>query len=237
MIKKNTDDRAKIKRRLGDLSFTLFAAIIIPASYCAYGLKGLATLAFAFFLPLYVLRLIVWSFWSRLRPFLNAKLNPRAWTVLTFCIWGGLAILILVLAPSTLLKTGKVSLPTWAQIAGLLIAAGGLMMALWAQWLLGLQTTILTTRIFDQEKEDDPKVIATGPFALVPHPIFVGEWLTMLGCFLLTEQISLLGLLVVALLTDAFAAKGEEKDLQARFGKEYQAYRSKFPSLFRKRND
>jgi protein-S-isoprenylcysteine O-methyltransferase Ste14 len=35
-------------------------------------------------------------------------------------------------------------------------------------------------------------------------------------------------LLSIAFLSDIFAAKGEEKDLKARFGEEYRAYRSQF---------
>jgi protein-S-isoprenylcysteine O-methyltransferase Ste14 len=218
-----------VKRKKGDLFFTLFVPVLVLACYFARGLDGMASLSLAFFLPLYLIRLVVWSSWSRLSSFLAAKLNPRAWTLLVFCIWGGQGILIWLVAPSTL--------PTWSRIAGLVIAAGGTLMAYWAQWLLGLNTAILTARIFDQEKNDTQKVISTGPFALVPHPIFVGEWLVALGCFLLTEQIALLAMLPVAILTDTFAARGEEKDLCARFGDQYKRYRSKFSLFLRRKRD
>jgi protein-S-isoprenylcysteine O-methyltransferase Ste14 len=88
-----------------------------------------------------------------------------------------------------------------------------------------------------RETKEEQKVVKTGPYALFPHPIFLGEWLLIFGCFLLTSQVSLLVSLSIAFLSDIFAAKGEEKDLKARFGEEYRAYRSQFSFSTYKRDE
>lgn len=215
-------------KRLEDMLFIFIVVLSILFSYFIYGLNGLAILTVAFFLPLYIIRIIIWSFWFWLRPWLLVNLTSRAWNILLFSIWGSIAIFIWLLAPNLLLRHKDISLPAWIQTLGFVLAIGGVVIGLWSEWLLGLQTAILTTRIFDKDSKEEQKIITTGPYALFPHPIFLSEWLIISGCFLFTSQTYLLILLVVALLTDMFAAKGEEKDLRIRFSKGYQNYRSKF---------
>lgn len=216
-----------MKRRSGDILFIIFATFIIPVCYWDRGLEGFATLTVAFFLPLYVMRLVIWSSWSRLHPWLLANTTPRSWAISVFTMWGCMGVLVWLTSP-VILNSLELSLPRWVQPIGIVIAAVGLFLALWAQWLLGFQTAILTTRIFESDKKEQTRVVSTGPYALSPHPIFLGEWLIISGCFLLTSQIFLLVLLLIAFLTDMFAAREEEKDLQSRFGEEYKIYRSQF---------
>ena len=87
---------------------------------------------------------------------------------------------------------------------------------------------MLITRIFDEQTTEGREVVKTGPYAVVPHPCFLGEWLIISGCFLLTGEFAMLALLVIAVLVDTFAARGEEKDLVERFGDEYEKYRYRF---------
>ncbi|MEW6620606.1 MAG: isoprenylcysteine carboxylmethyltransferase family protein [bacterium] len=216
-----------MKSRFQDILFILFAVVVIPFCYWTCGMRGLAVLAWAFFLPLYVLRLVIWSFWTRLKSWLSAKCTAISWNILAFGVGGTLGIIVWFVL-STILNVPRFILPKWLQMLGFLIATVGLILALWAQWLLGLQTAILTTRIFGKDKQEERRVVSTGPYAIFPHPIFLGEWLTIIGCFLLTSQISLLMLLLIAFLSDMFAASREERDLQERFGEEYKTYRSRF---------
>lgn len=224
-----------MRRRMGDVSFICLICLLMVFSYYAYGLRGFAIVLWAVLLPLYLLRLLVWSFWLWLCQWLSSKFTPKSYVVLVFFIWGSLSVLIWFYIPNILLSVGKFLLPTWVRIVGFILAGCGLVLSSWAQLLIGHKTAILITRIFDKETIENQRIIKTGPYALFPHPIFLGEWLIIFGCFLLTLEISLLCLLLIALLSDMFAAKGEEKDLRERFGKEYQDYRSRFSLLIRRR--
>lgn len=225
-----------MNKRLGDILFIFITTFLfIPVSYCAYGLRGLAILTVAFFLPLYVIRIIIWASWSWLCPWLSAKLTPKSWTMLVFSVWASLGIFIWISASD--LGSWQISFPTWIKILGFVLATAGVVLSLWAEWLLGLKTAILTTRIFDKESKEEQKLISTGPYALFAHPIFLGEWLIIFGCFLLTSWIFLLVLLLVAFFSDVFSARGEERDLRLRFGEEYRNYRSMFLFFIRRKRE
>lgn len=218
-----------MKRISGDISFICLICVLMAFSYYVYGLKGFAIVLWALLLPLYILRIFVWSSWSWLQRWLSSVFTPISYVILVFFIWGILSVLIWVLFGNmVLLSAAKILLPTWLRILGFVLAGGGLILSLWAQLLIGFKTAILITRIFDKKTQKIVKIVKTGPYALFPHPIFLGEWLIIFGCFLLTSQVSLLVLLLIAFLSDIFAARGEEKDLQARFGGEYRTYRSQF---------
>jgi protein-S-isoprenylcysteine O-methyltransferase Ste14 len=218
-----------MKRRLGDISFICLICLLMVSSYYVYGLRGFVIVLWALFLPLYILRIFVWSSWSWLQRWLSSVFTPSSYVILVFFSWGILSILVWILVANMVVIVGPSKiLPTWVRLLGSVLAGGGLTLSLWAQWLIGFKTAILITRIFDKETKEGQKVVKTGPYALFPHPIFLGEWLVIFGCFFLTSQVSLLVLLSIAFLSDIFAAKGEERDLQARFGEEYRAYRSQF---------
>lgn len=218
-----------MKKRLPDILFILVTGLSIFLFYFIYNIRGLAVLTLIFLLPIYIMRILFWGFWPKLRSWLTTEHTPGVWNVLVFSIWIILALLLLIVfAPQMLSKVGRISLPLWIQIAGFVLAVVGLVLSLWAQSILGLETAIHSTRIFENGQKGERRVINTGPYALLPHPIFLGEWLIILGCFLFTSEILLLGLLLIAVIVDRFSAKSEEKDLRQRFGKEYQDYRSHF---------
>ncbi|MEW6607059.1 MAG: methyltransferase [bacterium] len=224
-----------MKRRLGDVLFIWIICLLMVFFYYGYGLKGFAIVLWILFLPLYLLRLLVWSFWLGLRQWLSVKFTPKSYVILVFCIWGSLSVLLWLYIPNILSSVGKFPLPTWVRIVGFILAAWGLILSFWAQWLIGFKTAILITRIFNKWTIKNQRVIKTGPYALFPHPIFIGEWLIIFGCLLLTLETALLYLLLAAFLVDIFAARGEEKDLKERFGKEYQDYRSQILLLIKRK--
>jgi len=218
--------------RSGDILFLLASAAAVLASYWMIGVRGLALATLAFFLPLYPIRLAVWLSWKRLRPWLAARWSPLHWYVFAFGTWGFLAIIVWIVASKTMAPL-RLDLPAWLRLLGIVVLAGGLALGGWAQWLLGLRRAILTTAIFGNEKEES--VIGHGPYAFVPHPLFLGEWLVIAGCSLATSEIWLLAILVLGIPIDLFAAKSEERDLEERLGDTYVAYRSRF--RYRRRSD
>jgi len=212
-----------VKGRQADLLIDVLGLTGIGLPYRFGGSPDLAVLALAFFLPIYVIRLAVWSFWPCLRTWASERLTPTGWVAGAIAVWAALAAAVACAAPMVLL--GSVILPWWAGWIGLVAACSGLLLAMWAEWLLGFRTAILATRVFDRHGADATRVIDTGPYALVPHPMFVGEGMMILGCFLLSGELAVLALFLVSVLVNLYAARGEEKDLRARFGDDYASYR------------
>jgi protein-S-isoprenylcysteine O-methyltransferase Ste14 len=224
-----------VRERIGDILFLFFVALLAGASYWLHGPRGFALLTLAFFLPLYPMRLVIWSSWNKLQPWLAARWSPLRWQLFAFGTWASMGAVVWFLG-ATMPSGWNPELPLWLRVCGGGLLIAGLALGAWAQWLLGLQTAILTNAIF--RRRDEVEVVTGGPYAIAPHPIFVSEWLIVLGCSLTTSELWLLAILLIGVPADLFAARGEEKDLQARFGEKYGAYRSRFVSWYsgRKKN-
>ncbi len=78
--------------------------------------------------------------------------------------------------------------------------------------------------VFD---EIEPKIVDTGVYAHVRHPMYLGSILLYVGLW--TTSLSLLSLipLLVVIIGYNFLASAEEKLLEARFGHEYQEYKNR----------
>lgn len=216
-----------VKIKLADLLFTLVIFLLIMFSFLKFRTRGLVYSTFAFLTPLYFLRLIIWSNWIRFKTWAEVCLTPIKWNILIFSYWVILGFLVWLSMLNVPFLIVKVSLNLWLSGVGIIILFCGVFLALWAQWQVGLQTAILTTRIFDNQNQNNKKIISKGAYAIFPHPIFLGEHLVILGCFLITGTVSLIFLLLIAFIVDLFAARNEEKDLRHRFGETYEEYRSK----------
>jgi protein-S-isoprenylcysteine O-methyltransferase Ste14 len=73
----------------------------------------------------------------------------------------------------------------------------------------------------------DHKVIKTGPYRLLRHPIYTGIFLTVIGLFLMNGRwLGLLGVLVLVV-AYYFKIAAEERLLLTHFGEEYRDYMKK----------
>jgi protein-S-isoprenylcysteine O-methyltransferase Ste14 len=111
------------------------------------------------------------------------------------------------------------------QIAGLLIEAAGLGFAIWARYHLGQYWSGIIAI------KEGHKLIRTGPYAWVRHPIYTGITVGLLGSAIwIGEWGALLG---VALLAIAYLRKisQEERFLDQEFGMEYDQYRHEVKAL------
>jgi protein-S-isoprenylcysteine O-methyltransferase Ste14 len=85
----------------------------------------------------------------------------------------------------------------------------------------------------------DHRLVTTGPYRLIRHPMYAGYLLLFLGAFLLSAG-WLIGLAGAAIILSLMTARlpREEALLSQRFGREYQDYRAEtgrfFPRLMRK---
>lgn len=140
--------------------------------------------------------------------------------------WPPILLLILITAAIGL---GRIMPLPWpglndgaAQIIGLVIGAGGIVLALWSAWTLHqAKTTIRPDRGAD-------RLVTTGPFRRFRNPIYIADVMILLGVAELTKNIWFVAaaVLFVGLVT-WLAILPEERHLEARFGAAYRAYKAR----------
>jgi protein-S-isoprenylcysteine O-methyltransferase Ste14 len=109
--------------------------------------------------------------------------------------------------------------------AGLAIAVIGLAFAVWARVYIGRDWSAAVTL------QEGHKIVRTGPYAVVRHPIYSGFMLASLGTAIALGPVA--GLLGTALVVVAWGYKSrlEEVFLIEHFGAEYEHYRRDVKAL------
>ncbi len=112
-------------------------------------------------------------------------------------------------------------------VVGLVLIIGGASLALWsiqAQMTVGMGTPVpmMPTR----------RLVVKGPFAYCRNPMTLGTFIGFLGVSVWVASFSAIVMVVIltALLL-LYVRLVEEKELEARFGSEYQEYRQHTPFL------
>jgi protein-S-isoprenylcysteine O-methyltransferase Ste14 len=106
----------------------------------------------------------------------------------------------------------------WIDVAGVLVTAAGIALAIWARFHLGQNWSSAVSVKVGHE------LIQSGPYRWVRHPIYTGLLLGMVGTAMVRGQVrSLLG---IALLLAGFWVKLgiEEQFMRKTFGEEYEEY-------------
>ena len=92
--------------------------------------------------------------------------------------------------------------------------------------------------VFGTERSE-PKVISTGAFSIVRHPIYTGAILFYLGATIITMSIASAAFWILIIIFYILIARYEERILTEEFGEEYLNYKKKtgllFPKLTRTR--
>ena len=173
---------------------------------------------------LWLLWLVSWlaaSFWAKrpvTRPPLRDELVYRTLTVL-----GAALIFWQVERVDPLGQLWVTNLVVgWLSVA---LAIAGFAFAWWARLRLGTLWSGSVTR------KDDHKIIDTGPYGLVRHPIYTGLLLALFATVL--DHGSIFALVGVLVLTVAFYVKArlEERFLSAELGPGYGQYKQRVPML------
>ena len=108
---------------------------------------------------------------------------------------------------------------------GLVLTLAGFALSLWARFYLGRNWSALVTL------KEDHKLVRTGPYAIVRHPIYSGFMLATLGTAIAFGELR--GLISVALVVIAWGYKSrlEEALMVEQFGAEYERYRANVKGL------
>ena len=129
-----------------------------------------------------------------------------------------------VLLFRTHLDTGALNerfAPDWAWVAwiGALLAVVGIGLAIWARIYLGRQWSSAV------EIRADHKLIASGPYARLRHPIYTGMLTAMLGTALTLGEWRGLVAVLIATIGFSYKAKREERFLKDEFGSAFDEHR------------
>jgi protein-S-isoprenylcysteine O-methyltransferase Ste14 len=108
---------------------------------------------------------------------------------------------------------------------GLAVTTTGLAFSIWARFYLGRNWSAFIT------VKEDHKLVRSGPYAIVRHPIYSGFMLATLGTAIAYGQVA--GLISVALIVGAWGYKSrlEETAMTEQFGQEYERYRREVKGL------
>jgi protein-S-isoprenylcysteine O-methyltransferase Ste14 len=119
-----------------------------------------------------------------------------------------------------------ITLPLVVNAIGLMLFNGAALVILWSHIELG--------RFWSDQLETLPehRVIQSGPYAYVRHPLYSSYLILTIGFFLATANWLVGALMLVYFLAVAARAWKEEAMLVTRLGSAYQAYREKTPRFF-----
>ena len=108
---------------------------------------------------------------------------------------------------------------------GLVLTALGLGFALWARFYIGKNWDAMVVL------KEDHKLVRTGPYAIVRHPIYSGFMLATLGTAIAHGQVGRLAGVALIVIAWGYKARVEETFLMQRFGPEYEDYRRHVKAL------
>ena len=110
-------------------------------------------------------------------------------------------------------------------VAGFVLTVAGIAFAIWARLYIGRNWSSAVTI------KQDHQLIRSGPYSLVPHPIYSGIILASLGTALALRQVR--GLIAWPIIIAAFWQKAriEERFMLEHFGSEYERYRHETKAL------
>jgi protein-S-isoprenylcysteine O-methyltransferase Ste14 len=137
-----------------------------------------------------------------------------------------LGSLILFLADPDQLSFVFINLPLFLNAIGLVLFNGAALVIVWSHIVLG--------RFWSGELETLPehRVVQSGPYAVVRHPLYSSYLVLTIGFFLATANWLVGALMLTYFVTVAARARKEEEMLVARLGPAYNAYRAKTPRFF-----
>ena len=113
-------------------------------------------------------------------------------------------------------------------LVGTFLLIIGAVWILWGRFTLGQSHNI--SSVTGVQLFADHRLVTTGPYAFVRHPMYLGFTLAILGTLLIYRTWSILFIAVHGLVF-VFRARREEEALTATFGQEWQEYCRRVPAI------
>jgi protein-S-isoprenylcysteine O-methyltransferase Ste14 len=140
-----------------------------------------------------------------------------------------LVLIIVLLFTTPFFSNHFIESNIYNQMFGLVICAFGIAFAIWARITLGENWSANPV-----ELKKEHKLIITGPYKLVRHPIYSGVILGLLGTTIANLQLRILILFLLVTFGMILRSKMEEKLMSKQFGDDYLEYKKKSKFLIPK---
>jgi protein-S-isoprenylcysteine O-methyltransferase Ste14 len=179
-----------------------------------------------------ILPAILWLFWLIfwLLAARRTAANRRMETLLTGASYRiplvlGIILMVVPRSPLPLLNLTLWPLTPPIVAAGVVLTAAGLAFAVWARVHLGKYWSGRVTLKVDH------RVIQTGPYAWVRHPIYSGLLLALLGTTITLSTLHASIGFVLMFISFVRKLQIEENWLRSHFGEEYERYQKRVKAL------
>jgi protein-S-isoprenylcysteine O-methyltransferase len=160
------------------------------------------------------------AIWSRDRAKVKGRRDDR-FSMLAIGVSIGLANSLAFNGPR-LLGWRIPAPPQLLAALGIMLIWAGIALRLWSVRTLGRFFRVTVT------VQDDHRLVDTGPYRRLRNPSYTGALITMAGVGLaLGNWLSLAAMVLIPMLGFGWRIRVEEASLAARFGKDYEAYRSR----------
>ena len=161
---------------------------------------------------------------SRRNRFVEHAVRPR---LVLGALEIGLAVLYLTVARGRmrLVPGSEAAVPLPLAALGATVALAGALIAAWAKVTLG--------RLFSATfgVKEGHRLVTTGPYAIVRHPIYTGMVAFLAGSALVWNDLALLAVAAAAALLFAAHVRVEEEMFLRHFGDDYRRYQERTPAL------
>jgi protein-S-isoprenylcysteine O-methyltransferase Ste14 len=175
--------------------------------------------------PMWLAIFIIWAVSGlTVKDTVGSKSDARA----RLLVWGVMLGWLLLFSPGLrqgLLGERFVPAGPGAAYTGLVLTVMGLGFALWARFAIGRNWGGLIT------VQKDHKVIRSGPYGIVRHPIYSGFMLATFGTAIVFGVVAGLVATALVILSWGYKSRLEERYLVEQFGAEYEDYQCDVKAL------
>jgi protein-S-isoprenylcysteine O-methyltransferase Ste14 len=103
----------------------------------------------------------------------------------------------------------------------------GTILWLWSRWTLGAMMGLSTATA--SQLQVSHRLVQSGPYALVRHPMYLGYWLVLAGLAVMYRTVTPVVFLILMIASLSRRARREDEILGAAFGKAWQDYNERVP--------
>jgi len=175
--------------------------------------------------PMWLAIFIIWAISGlTVKTTVGSRSDARA----RLLVWGVMLGWLILFSPGLrqgLLGERFVPMGPAAAYTGLALTVVGLGFALWARFAIGRNWGGLIT------VQEGHKVVRTGPYAVVRHPIYSGFMLATLGTAIVFGKVGGLVATALVVLSWGYKSRLEERFMIEQFGAEYEDYRHHVKAL------
>lgn len=184
----------------------------------------LLTLSWTIF---YVLHSLLAS--SKLKRILRVKIGSAfKWYRLFYSVFSLIFIVGITVQSALIPKMILLSTSTFSSYLGYLFAAFGTIILVKS----AKQISLLKFIGFDPSEQIHEKLVISGIYSKIRHPLYAGLILVFLGYFFFSGSMTAVVHLACLLAYLPFGIYFEEKNLIAIYGDQYKVYRTKVPAIF-----